>query len=428
VAQIGHCRYEYDPRGRTVRKVEQADGFRPKEWRYEWDDFDRLRQVKTPEGSLWQYRYDAFGRRVEKRCLNPQSLQGAGRGPHRRTKDRVLGQPHRTRSLWQGSQIVEQWRSFKSTDPDNAREEKEEKEKEVVQIDRWHYELGGQSFKPLAKESLLPLELQSLEAEDENAEHSPPRSHLYPVVSDHLGTPKELYNLKGECVWQAQHELWGRAHIRKAKRYSEQKALRISTPYRYATDEDFELPGIECELRFAGQWEDEESGLHFNFNRYYDPQSGQYLSQDPIGLEGGLRTHGYVADPLTWVDPLGLAGCGENGKAGAFRQAKADAKIPRNQHPDKVFDPRTGKVQQYRYEPMTDKNGGAILGPNGAPIMTKEYTYTRENGSKVIIQNHSAGHYGYKDGIGNQGPHFNVRPIDNTRTGKVPGTREHYRF
>ncbi|WP_249621286.1 RHS repeat-associated core domain-containing protein, partial [Desulfuromonas sp. CSMB_57] len=50
-------------------------------------------------------------------------------------------------------------------------------------------------------------------------------------------------------------------------------------------------------------------GLYYNLHRYYDPDSGQYLSPDPIGLEGGLRTHGYVHDPMQWVDPLGLAGC-----------------------------------------------------------------------------------------------------------------------
>ena len=54
---------------------------------------------------------------------------------------------------------------------------------------------------------------------------------------------------------------------------------------------------------------DAESGLHYNRNRYYDPQTGQYLSPDPISLAGGLRTQGYVHNPNEWVDPLGLCGC-----------------------------------------------------------------------------------------------------------------------
>jgi RHS repeat-associated protein len=69
-------------------------------------------------------------------------------------------------------------------------------------------------------------------------------------------------------------------------------------------------PWIDVDLRFANQWADEESGLHYNLNRHYDPKSGQYASVDPLGpIEGGLRTHGYVGNPTTWIDPLGLNGC-----------------------------------------------------------------------------------------------------------------------
>uniref|UniRef100_UPI000470E0DF HNH/ENDO VII family nuclease n=1 Tax=Salinivibrio socompensis TaxID=1510206 RepID=UPI000470E0DF len=71
---------------------------------------------------------------------------------------------------------------------------------------------------------------------------------------------------------------------------------------------------IQCDLRYQGQLEDPESGLYYNVNRYYDADSGQYLSPDPIGFAGGLRPQAYVANPLEWVDPLGLAGCGSKSK------------------------------------------------------------------------------------------------------------------
>ena len=48
--------------------------------------------------------------------------------------------------------------------------------------------------------------------------------------------------------------------------------------------------------------------MHYNQFRYYDCCTGQYISQDPTGLLGGLNPHGYVHNPLSWVDPLGLAG------------------------------------------------------------------------------------------------------------------------
>jgi len=50
-------------------------------------------------------------------------------------------------------------------------------------------------------------------------------------------------------------------------------------------------------------------GLHYNRFRYYDPETAQYISPDPIGLAGGDRPYGYVHNPISWVDPLGLAGC-----------------------------------------------------------------------------------------------------------------------
>lgn len=76
---------------------------------------------------------------------------------------------------------------------------------------------------------------------------------------------------------------------------------------------------------------------------------------------------------------------------------------------------------------MTDRNGSDILNDQGKPIWTREYQYTRNDGSKVIIQDHSAGHK-FLDGVGNQGSHFNIRPIKNTRTGKLDGTLEHYNY
>jgi RHS repeat-associated protein len=65
-----------------------------------------------------------------------------------------------------------------------------------------------------------------------------------------------------------------------------------------------------CPFRWPGQYEDDETGLYYNRFRYYDPQAGEYVSQDPIGLFGDNPTvYGYVGDPLSWIDTLGLSGC-----------------------------------------------------------------------------------------------------------------------
>ena len=58
---------------------------------------------------------------------------------------------------------------------------------------------------------------------------------------------------------------------------------------------------------YAGQYYDEETGLHYNWHRYYDPKTGRYLTPDPIGLAGGINLYVYAnLNPINSVDPLGL--------------------------------------------------------------------------------------------------------------------------
>ncbi len=91
-------------------------------------------------------------------------------------------------------------------------------------------------------------------------------------------------------------------------------------------------------LRFQGQYFDQETGLHYNRHRYYNPKSGLFTTADPIGLAGGLNNYQYVKNPIGFVDPLGLAdvpmvggGCG--GKNGSGKSDESPS-------PDEVEAPK----------------------------------------------------------------------------------------
>ncbi|ENZ4449486.1 RHS repeat-associated core domain-containing protein, partial [Escherichia albertii] len=100
------------------------------------------------------------------------------------------------------------------------------------------------------------------------------------------GEAVALFSGNGECVWRKpERSLWG---------------VKL-----WETGENPRDPG----LLFAGQMVDSESGLAYNRFRYYSAETACYLTSDPIGLAGGLNLYSYVKNPLTWIDPLGLAGC-----------------------------------------------------------------------------------------------------------------------
>ncbi|MFK9007799.1 RHS repeat-associated core domain-containing protein, partial [Pseudomonas pergaminensis] len=112
----------------------------------------------------------------------------------------------------------------------------------------------------------------------------PKETKPYHYQLDHLGTPQELTAPDGEIVWSAHYRAYG----------------EISR---------LDIGKVDNPLRFQGQYFDQESGLHYNRHRYYNPDVGRYLTPDPVKLAGGINAYQYTTNPTGWVDPSGLNAC-----------------------------------------------------------------------------------------------------------------------
>jgi RHS repeat-associated protein len=298
-----HRRYEYDPEGELVRTLDKLRG----EIKYEYEangqlhsrDIGRLvdseefrydaaanrlnfntsqfDQVKDNRIKKWrdqEYTYDAWGNLIEKRsgltklqtftydCENRlvraetmvnSKVHSTGTyrydslGRRVGKTSEIDGQTEHKHYLWQGLRML--------------------REETPWQSSLYIYEPG--SYAPLAR----------VDQSEDEAEQT-----LYYFHADQIGTPLEMTDVDGQIVWQATYKAWG-----------EVQTLAVSE--------------VEQNLRFQGQYFDDETGLQYNTFRYYDPEVGRFIPQDPIGLAGGWNLYQYTSNTIAWVDPLGLTQC-----------------------------------------------------------------------------------------------------------------------
>ena len=129
---------------------------------------------------------------------------------------------------------------------------------------------------------------------------------IYAIHTDHLGTPQAITDSQQAVVWRADYATFGKATVQ-ARVVDSKIKTASSGIISNANAATTAAKPFEFNLRFAGQYEDVESGYHYNWHRYYDPSTGRYLTPDPIGLAGGLNGYGYAGqDPLRSIDPWGL--------------------------------------------------------------------------------------------------------------------------
>ncbi len=225
--------YRYDEYGRVVEK-RGRNGTQ----HYRWDAEHRLTEVAVIRGSTvrrYGYVYDAPGRRVEKHELDAE------------------GKPYnRTTFLWDGMRLAQECRLGRSSS-------------------LYIYSDQG-SHEPLARvDRAAPGEADEV---------------LY-YHTDVNGAPEEMTDGGGNIVWEAGYQVWGNLTHEKETR------------------------PVQQNLRFQGQYLDRETGLHYNLYRFYDPDIGKFISGDPISIRGGINLYQYAPNPISWIDPLGLTPCGK---------------------------------------------------------------------------------------------------------------------
>ncbi|CAD0261634.1 type IV secretion protein Rhs [Pseudomonas veronii] len=221
-------RYRYDGFGRLIEKRSAARGLQ----RFAYDAEHRLIEVRSQKNgreTLVNMTYDPLGRRITK-------TEHDSRGY-------ALGE---TRFTWDGLRLLQEHRHS--------------------QTSLYLYEDDG--YTPLARI-------------DGVGEHQSVRYYH----NDLNGLPEQLTEADGETVWRATYRVWGNT------------AEEVREPY-YIEEQN---------LRFQGQYLDRETGLHYNTFRFYDPDIGRFTTPDPIGLAGGLNLYQYAPNPFGWVDPKGLA-------------------------------------------------------------------------------------------------------------------------
>jgi RHS repeat-associated protein len=287
----GQVDYGYDAEGRLLKHYEARQGHASRGFRY--DAADNL--VDEEQGSVavrdnrlrqWQQlfmKYDAWGNLIRRRSgqyeqhftwdAENRLITASGSGPQgrftahyhydalgRRTRKVVNSGPgeQETRFLWQGYRLLQEQQANGS--------------RQTYVYD------PAETWSPLAR-----IDHQQDAAQGE----------IFWFSTDLNGAPLEVTDAEGAVRWSGQYGSFGEVSRQTEGFYrlSGQASLHHQP------------------LRYAGQYADRETGLHYNLFRYYDPQVGRFTVQDPIGLKGGTNLYAYAPNPYSWIDPLGLSNC-----------------------------------------------------------------------------------------------------------------------
>ena len=268
----GNTDYAYDPLGRILQAADERFAFDPAHnisdddqtvmgnrlmeyngVRYRYDGLGNLTERHSDTESQF-YHYDANNQlieaRIEKATMPTQYWQYRYDPFGRRMLKINAKTKQETLFTWEGSRLLQELRQDKV----------------------YTYVYTEQnSYEPLAQIETFRQ----------------PEKLNTPIIryfhTDQIGIPREMTDEAGNIVWRGQYSGWGKLlHEEKANNH-------IHQPFR-----------------LQNQYADEETGLYYNFFRYYDAHCGRFTQQDPIGLMGGDNLYSFAPNTMGWIDSLGL--------------------------------------------------------------------------------------------------------------------------
>ena len=278
--ELNGASYMFDRAGNLCARTQRRSGQEPATLHLQWDANHRLRQSSWQGGDRdgWQtrYAYDAMGRRV---CSSSTRPGGATRTTwYYWDGDVLLGEVAQQEETGSAPVAAARWNAG-GTLLDSASERRR-----IFALKLQHPQVREYVYRPDA--AFEPLALIDRQAFDKATarlatEGRPSfEGSVFLYHNDINGAPTRLTDFHGNMVWCARYTAWGHAVLPKAA-------------------------WVDQPLRLQGQQFDEDTGLHYNRYRYFDPHAGQFIGQDSIGLLGGPNLYGFAPNTFRWVDPLG---------------------------------------------------------------------------------------------------------------------------
>ena len=241
-----------------------SSGNRLKEYNgieYTYDALGNLIYRQLPNGENQYYQYDLENQLVRAEIKKPAgnteiwtyAYDPFGRRLSKERQDKLAWtstEPKRTHFVWDGTRLLQEY-TYKGCYT-------------YIYTDQDSYEPLAQVF--------------------DNAKDG--KQYLAYFHTDQVGIPREMTDIHGNLLWYGEYTAWGR--LKKDERV-----------YKNAHQP----------FRLQNQYFDEETGLHYNLMRYYEPEAGRFVNQDPIGLLGGDNFYQFGPNITVWIDPLGLEKC-----------------------------------------------------------------------------------------------------------------------